>query len=85
MLQARDEFFKCVADSGVTFTAGGPIPRHCRRLRAAFEKACKPSWVRHFDAAHDQELRLVQTLRANINASASAATGGLAGKDQQAQ
>jgi hypothetical protein len=71
-----------VEQSGVTFTVGA-VPQPCKQQRRAFEAACLASWVRHFDATHDKELRLLQALRANINKSAATATGSLAGKPQE--
>ena len=40
--------------------------------------------VKHFDALRDKEVRLLQTLHSNINKSASAAVGTLAGKPDPA-
>lgn len=55
----------------------------CRQQRKDFEAACKASWVKHFDVSHDKELRVLKTLRTNINNSEGNALGGLAGKDQK--
>lgn len=81
-LQARDAFYRCVDEAGITFTVGS-VPSQCKGQRRAYEQACRASWVQHFDAGHDKELRLLKTLRANINKSSATATGGLAGKSQQ--
>lgn len=81
-MQARDEFYQCVEKESVTFTVGA-VPERCTNLRRAYEQTCRPSWVHHFDLTHDKQLRLVQTLRANINESAAVATGGLAGQAQE--
>ena len=82
-LQARDEFFKCVADAGVVFSLDGPIPKECLQHRQAYEKSCRASWVRHFDTSQDKELRILKTLRTNINSTAATATGGLQGTDHR--
>lgn len=82
-MQARDDFFQCVADAGVTFSLDTPIPSQCRRLRQEFERSCKPSWVKHFDVSHDKELKVLQTLRQNINKAATTSTGNLSGQDQR--
>lgn len=81
--QARDNFFQCVEDAGVSFSLETSTPRQCKSSRKAFEQLCKPSWVRHFDISRDKELRLLQTLRTNIYKSAPTATGTLSGSDQR--
>lgn len=48
-LQARDTFYECVEAAGVTYTVDAPIPAACKSARAAYDKACKASWVKHFD------------------------------------
>lgn len=78
--QARDAFYKCVEDAGVTYTVEGPVPSKCREARAAFEAACKGSWVRHFDLLHDKRLRYLQTLRTNIAKQTQTGTGSQQGK-----
>jgi len=82
-IKARDEFYKCVADAGVVFSLDGPIPKDCLKQRSAYEAACKASWVRHFDISQDKELRILKTLRNNINSAAPTATGGLQGTDHR--
>jgi hypothetical protein len=86
-LQARDEFYKCVADAGVVFSLDilAKLPKECLKLRQAYEASCKASWVRHFDTSQDKELRILKTLRNNINSAASTATGGLQGTDHREQ
>jgi hypothetical protein len=44
--QARDAFYQCVRECGQLPAPGAPVPAKCRALRAAFEGACLPSWVR---------------------------------------
>lgn len=44
--QARDAFYACVRECGQLHTVGAPVPPNCRSLRAKFEGACLPSWVR---------------------------------------
>jgi cytochrome c oxidase assembly factor 6 len=82
--KARDEFYKCVADAGAVFSLETPVPKACLKLRQAFEQSCKASWVRHFDISQDKELRILKTLRSNIN-SAATTTGGLQGTDHREQ
>jgi hypothetical protein len=48
-MQARDSFFECVEAAGVSFTVEAPVPAKCKEARAAYEAACKASWVKHFD------------------------------------
>lgn len=82
--KARDDFYKCVEETGEPFNPEtGEIPRGCRRQRKAFEQACRASWVKHFDIAHDKNLKLLQTLRGNINKGSATAAGGLSGKDHR--
>ena len=83
--QARDDFYKCVADAGVVYSLDAPIPAACAQQRQAYENSCRSSWVRHFDTSQDKELRILKTLRNNINASASTAAGGLQGTDHREQ
>jgi hypothetical protein len=45
LVQARDNFYQCLKESGVLHTSSGPVPTKCAKLRAAFEGACLPSWV----------------------------------------
>jgi cytochrome c oxidase assembly factor 6 len=82
--QARDAFFACWErhKAATPFSPGAAPPAPCRAARAAYESACPRSWVRHFDALRDRELVTLRALRANINASAATAAGGLAGKPQ---
>ncbi|KAI7845601.1 hypothetical protein COHA_000888 [Chlorella ohadii] len=49
--QARDAFYKCVEDAGVTYTVDTPAPAQCKAARAAYEAACKASWPRTAAAA----------------------------------
>lgn len=45
--QARDQFYQCVREqAGLEFTPETPVPSKCKKLRAAFDKACPASWVR---------------------------------------
>lgn len=78
--QARDEYYQCVDTN--SDTKGGE--KACKGLREKFEKSCKKSWVKHFDAARDKELEVLRTLKKNINQSTrNGAVGGLAGRDQR--
>ncbi|KAL4430693.1 hypothetical protein ABPG75_005949 [Micractinium tetrahymenae] len=78
--QARDAYYKCVEDAGVTFTAETPPPPACKAARAAYEAACKASWVRHFDVLQDKRLRYLQTLRTNIAKQTQTGAGSQQGK-----
>ena len=80
LAQARDAFYACLEQQQAPFSPGDSVPTPCRRQRAAYEKACLQSWVKHFDTLRDKEVRFLQTLHRNINSSASTATGGLSGK-----
>lgn len=74
--QARDEYYQCIDTNSDT--------KACEKLREKFEKSCKRSWVKHFDAARDKELEVLRTLKKNINQSTrNGAVGGLAGRDQR--
>lgn len=44
--QARDAFYQCVRECGLLYTSGSEVPAKCKQLRAQFEGACLPSWVR---------------------------------------
>lgn len=79
-LQARDAYYKCVEEAGVTFTAETPPPPACKAARAAYEAACKASWVRHFDVLQDKRLRYLQTLRSNIAKQTQTGAGSQQGK-----
>jgi len=81
--QARDAFYQCVREQGFEYAPGGAIPDRCAKARAAFERGCPLSWVRHFDALQDRTARQSRALHANIKAGAATAAGGLAGKPQQ--
>lgn len=48
-LQARDSYFECVAESGISQTAGPAVPLACKQQRKAFEACCKESWVGWLD------------------------------------
>lgn len=78
--QARDAFYKCVEDAGVTYTVESPVPSQCQAARAAFTAACKASWVRHFDLLQDKRLRYLHTLRSNIARQTQTGTGSQQGK-----
>lgn len=78
--QARDAYYQCVEDAGVTFTAETPAPPACKAARAAYQAACKASWVKHFDVLHDKRLRYLQTLRTNIARQTQTGTGSQQGK-----
>jgi Cytochrome oxidase c subunit VIb len=85
-IQARDDFYKCVADAGIVFSLDlKKIPKECLKQRQVYESSCKASWVRHFDISQDKELRILKTLRNNINSAAATATGGLQGTDHREQ
>lgn len=64
----------------MTYTVEGAVPAACRPARAAYEAACKRSWVRHFDLLHDKRLRYLQTLRTNIAKQTQTGTGSQQGK-----
>lgn len=78
--QARDAFYKCVEDAGVTYTVETPTPAQCKAARAAYEAACKASWVKHFDLLQDKRLRYLQTLRTNIAKQTQTGAGSQQGK-----
>lgn len=78
--QARDAFYKCVEDAGVTYTVDTPTPAQCKAARAAYEAACKASWVKHFDLLQDKRLRYLQTLRTNIAKQTQTGVGSQQGK-----
>ena len=78
--QARDEFYQCVEAAGAAFVLDSPVPSQCRQARAAYEAACKSSWVRHFDVLEDKKSRYLQTLRSNIAKQTQSGLGSLAGK-----
>lgn len=82
-MEARDAFYQCLDQSEVEFEASGPVPKSCQRARRAFEGACKPSWVKHFDTLHDKRQRLARTLQTNISRTAASAKGNLAGTPQR--
>ncbi len=44
LLQAKDDFYRCVDSGGQPFSAGS-VPERCQQQRSAFEAACKASWV----------------------------------------
>jgi hypothetical protein len=69
-----------VEAAGQTFTLDTPVPSQCKRERAAYEAACKASWVKHFDLLHDKRLRYLQTLRQNIAKQTQTGTGSQQGK-----
>ena len=52
--QARDAYFACLDVNGAKRTA--------RSLRKAYEKHCPTSWVKHFDAKRDEEIKLRKLL-----------------------
>jgi len=52
--QARDAYFACLDDNGARRTV--------RSLRKAYERACPASWVKHFDAKRDEEIKLRKLL-----------------------
>ena len=79
-LQARDAFYKCVEDAGVIYTVETPTPAQCKAARAAYEAACKASWVRHFDVLQDKRLRYLQALRTNIAKQTQSGLGSQQGK-----
>lgn len=78
--QARDAYYKCVEEAGVTFTTETPPPSACKAARAEYEAACKASWVRHFDVLQDKRLRYLQTLRTNIAKQTQTGAGSQQGK-----
>ena len=78
--QARDAFYECVEAAGQTFALDTPVPSQCKRERAAYEAACKASWVKHFDLLQDKRLRYLQTLRQNIAKQTQTGTGSQQGK-----
>jgi len=46
VVQARDQFFSCVAALGVSWSVDTPVPNHCARARKDYKEACRSSWVR---------------------------------------
>ena len=54
-MQARDEYFRCVAASGVSQSIGPAVPLACKEQRKAFEACCKDSWVGHKLACNGQQ------------------------------
>ncbi|KAI3433768.1 hypothetical protein D9Q98_003574 [Chlorella vulgaris] len=78
--KARDTFYECVEAAGVTYTVDAPIPAACKSARAAYDKACKASWVKHFDLLQDKRLRYLQTLRSNIAKQTQTGVGSQQGK-----
>jgi hypothetical protein len=54
-MQARDEYFRCVAASGISQSIGPAVPLACKEERKAFEACCKDSWVGHKPPYKDQQ------------------------------
>lgn len=81
--EARDAFYQCVKECGQLYTKGSEIPSKCKQLRSAFEGACLPSWVKHFDEQQDQEARAAKRLHAAIQHKANTAVGNLSGAAQR--
>jgi cytochrome c oxidase assembly factor 6 len=55
--QARNAFFACIEGLGLEFALDLPVPDRCSGTRAAYEAACRDSWVTHFDTLHDKETK----------------------------
>ncbi|KAF6265145.1 hypothetical protein COO60DRAFT_1480853 [Scenedesmus sp. NREL 46B-D3] len=79
---ARDSFYQCLRECGL-LEVKGDIPNKCRQLRAKFESACLPSWVKHFDELQSKRARELKTQYAAINSKATTAAGNLAGTAQK--
>mmetsp|Transcript_17063 Transcript_17063/g.47261 ORF Transcript_17063/g.47261 Transcript_17063/m.47261 type:complete len:97 (+) Transcript_17063:131-421(+) len=78
---ARDAFYNCVREQGgLEWTAQHKVPSKCKAARAAFEKECLPSWVKHFDTQQEVSARRARQLRAAIDSQATSAAGSLSGK-----
>ncbi|GBF88405.1 hypothetical protein Rsub_01117 [Raphidocelis subcapitata] len=80
---ARDTFYQCVRECGLLYSASEPVPSKCKQLRARFEAACLPSWVRHFDEQQEKAARDTKRLHAAIQQQAATAAGNLAGAAQR--
>eukprot|EP00877_Chromochloris_zofingiensis_P004426 jgi/Chrzof1/13985/Cz08g20060.t1 len=80
--QARDSFYQCVKECGYIYAPGAPVPDKCRNLRAKFETACLPSWVKHFDLLQKDQARAAKNLYNVIDKQAAEAAGNLAGAAQ---
>jgi hypothetical protein len=72
-LQARDTFYECVEAAGVTYTVDAPIPAACKSARAAYDKACKASWVKHFDLLQVCESQVNSRMSSTCRAQAAVA------------
>lgn len=81
--QARDAFYQCVRECGLLYNSGTPVPAKCKDLRKRFERACLPSWVKHFDEQQEQEARAAKRLHTAIQQKAGSAAGNLAGAAQR--
>ena len=64
----------------MVYTVEAAVPSQCRAARAAYQAACKASWVRHFDVLQDKRLRYLQTLRSNIAKQTQTGAGSQQGK-----
>ncbi|KAI8469984.1 MAG: hypothetical protein J3K34DRAFT_469558 [Monoraphidium minutum] len=80
---ARDAFYQCVRECGQLYASGAEVPSKCKKLRAQFEGACLPSWVKHFDEQQDKEARAAKRLHAAIQQKAATAAGNLSGAAQR--
>lgn len=81
--KARDAFYRCVRECGQLHAPGAAVPPRCAPLRAAFEAACLPSWVKHFDEQQAHEARAAKRLHAEIQQRAATAAGSLSGAAQR--
>lgn len=59
--QARDAYFACLDANAAR--------RARRALRKAYEKACPPSWVKHFDKKREEDEKLRRLLETRDAAS----------------
>ena len=61
--QARDAYFACLDNNGARRTV--------RNLRREYEKACPPSWVKHFDKKREEENKLKRLLETRADTAAA--------------
>ena len=74
-LLARDAYHACVEKSD------GQVVDTCGSLRAAYEGACRKSWVRHFELQREKEQQVYRRIQAAIGDSGKreGTSGGLQG------
>ena len=73
-MQARDSYYSCLeALAAVQAKDAEPIdpakpPRSCAKARRHFKEECRESWVKHFDRAFRERLRLQRVLATDSTA-----------------